>query len=175
MRIEIWKDIPGYEGKYQISNLGRVKSLKRKNITQEFIRKLIKDKLGYYRVSLSKKNKIKTFLVHRLVAQAFLNNYSRNMDVNHKDHITNNNNISNLEMCSRKDNIRFSKKSKLKKSSQYKGVSFVKNTSKWESYITKDGIKIFLGNYVNEIDAAIAYNKAAIKIFKNFALLNEVV
>ncbi len=88
---EIWKDIKDYESLYQISNHGRVKSLSRqitshnKGYTRkERIRKPF-DTKGYYSVTLHKNSKRKTFLVHRLVAQAFISNPENKPEVNHKD------------------------------------------------------------------------------------------
>ena len=69
--MEQWKDIKGYEGLYQVSNLGRVKTIKTNKI-----RKLEKVRSGYLRVMLCKNNKSERFLVHRLVAEAFINNAS---------------------------------------------------------------------------------------------------
>lgn len=95
---EIWKDIEGYNGKYKISNLGRVKSFvgNKHRILKPHLRK----KKLYQHVGLSKNSKIKYFLVHRLVAQAFLKNYSDNLKVNHIDKCGCNNNVNNLKMAS---------------------------------------------------------------------------
>jgi hypothetical protein len=71
---EIWKDIKGYEGLYQVSNTGKVKSLILYSGMRGRILKTDKDKSGYYRVTLSKSSKITRFLVHRLVASAFCKN-----------------------------------------------------------------------------------------------------
>lgn len=106
--IEIWKDIPDYEGLYQVSNLGRVKSLERnitpKNdrksyIVPERIRKPNKDKDGYLRIGLSKNSNKVYFFVHRLVALAFLENPENLPIVNHKNEIKADNRVENLEFC----------------------------------------------------------------------------
>ena len=110
---EIWKDIKDYEGYYQVSNLGRIKSLKRivkgrwKNI-------IIKEKIlnrkienGYLRVQLSKNNISKIFLVHRLVAETFIPNPNNYKEINHKDENTINNNVDNLEWCTHSYNINY--------------------------------------------------------------------
>ena len=86
---EIWKDIKEYEGLYQISNLGRVKSLPRMNnkrkIKKEVIKVFTKMPNGYLKVGLSKNGKVKYFFVHRLVAQTFIVNKDNKPCVNHKD------------------------------------------------------------------------------------------
>lgn len=102
---EVWKDIVGYEGLYQISNLGRVKSLeriiKRKNgINQHFKEKILSKWTGeYVFTNLSKNGKGKTYSIHNLVAKAFIPNPNNLPCVNHKDENKHNNNVSNLEWC----------------------------------------------------------------------------
>ena len=92
---EIWKDKKDYEGHYQVSNLGRVKSIK---FGKEII---LKQKIrgGYYSVGLSKNGIVKTYYVHRLVAEAFIDNPNNYKEVNHKDECKSNNIVSNLEWC----------------------------------------------------------------------------
>lgn len=101
---EIWKDKKDYEGLYQTSNLGRVKSFK---FGKERILKPGTDKNGYLLVNLCKNGKVKTFKVHRLVAEAFLPNPDNLPEVNHKDENKQNNVVSNLEWCDRKYNINY--------------------------------------------------------------------
>ncbi len=117
---EIWKDIKGYEGLYQVSNLGRIKSLSReckhslggnRKVTERII-KLTKDKDGYYKVMLHKNTENKTFRVHRLVAQAFINNPTNAEIVNHKDENPSNNRVDNLEWCNKKYNNTYGTKIK---------------------------------------------------------------
>lgn len=102
--VEIWKDIEGYEGLYQISSLGRVKSLYN---SKEIIRKTRINKFGYPYLNLSKNGKKKTFTVHRLVALAFLPNPDNLSQVNHIDEDKTNNRVENLEWCSAKYNANF--------------------------------------------------------------------
>ena len=108
MQEEIWKDIKGYEGLYQVSNLGRVKSLKRKYkkryIDKEIIKKFSKIPKGYLRTGLSKNGIVKYYFVHRLVAEAFIPNYDNLPCVNHKDCNTANNMADNLEWVTYKEN-----------------------------------------------------------------------
>ena len=101
--IEEWKDVKGFNG-YQISNKGRVRSFKR-NFLHYLT--LYKDKDGYCIAVLSKEKKAFHKKVHRLVAEAFLDNYSKDLQVNHKDENKENNNVSNLEMCTNKYNCNY--------------------------------------------------------------------
>lgn len=96
---EIWKDIPGYEHLYKISNMGRIKSLYnyKRNGTNILVPKL---KKGYYQIGLRKDKKRKWFHIHRLVAITFLSNPNNYKYVNHKDENKLNNCVNNLEWCS---------------------------------------------------------------------------
>ena len=100
MYKEIWKDIEGFEGLYQISNFGKVKSLHNRGGIKERILKPYKKKNGYLQVKLRNKNHIKYETIHRLVAQAFLPNPTKLPSINHKDENKENNNVDNLEWCS---------------------------------------------------------------------------
>ena len=82
---EEWKDIKGYEGLYQVSNLGRVKSLNYRRTGNEKILSLRKHKNGYVYIGLSKNGKTKHLRVHRLVAETFISNPNNYLEVNHKD------------------------------------------------------------------------------------------
>ena len=105
--MEIWKSIDGYEGLYEVSDLGNIKSLerlcksrgKRFRPTKEMIKKQVPNKQGYMLISLSKNSKCKNFSVHRLVAKAFIPNPNNFPQVNHKDENKANNEVSNLEWC----------------------------------------------------------------------------
>lgn len=93
---EIWKDIENYEGEYQVSNMGRIKSLKGAQAT---ILSLIDARGRYYKVNLYHNGQMKTYMVHRLVAQAFIDNPQGLRAVNHKDENGHNNCADNLEWC----------------------------------------------------------------------------
>lgn len=95
---EIWKDIVGYEGKYQVSNLGRVKSLNYGRTGKEKVLKY-EDNNGYLRVNLCKNCKVKHYRIHRLVAQAFIPNPDNLPVINHKNEIKTDNRVQNLEWC----------------------------------------------------------------------------
>ena len=105
---ENWKDIKGYEGIYQVSDKGRIKSLANNKTRKEKILKLRKDKNGYLEVNLHKDNKSITRKVHRLVAEAFISNPYNKPYINHKDCNPSNNNADNLEWCTQKENIDYS-------------------------------------------------------------------
>lgn len=112
---EIFKNIEGFEG-YQISNLGNVKSLNYNRTGKEQILKPTKDKDGYLYVSLCKQGKRKCYKIHRLVAQAFLDNPNNYPIINHRDENPLNNNVTNLEFCTPKYNCNYgSRNEKLSK------------------------------------------------------------
>lgn len=102
---EKWKDICGYEGLYQVSNTGKVKSLNNRS-NHKSAKLLIQsvNKGGYERVYLYKNRKRKCYLVHRLVADAFIPNILNKKEVNHIDCNKLNNNVTNLEWCTRHEN-----------------------------------------------------------------------
>lgn len=105
--IEEWKPVVGYEGIYEVSSLGRVKSLNYNHTKQEKILKQNKNKDGYLYVNIHKQGKGKNFTVHRLVANAFIPNPNIYPCVNHKDEDKTNNCVSNLEWCDVKYNTNF--------------------------------------------------------------------
>ena len=113
---EIWKDIKGYEGLYQISNLGNVKSLKRNRFNYRLQRMIIvnKEKLlkqsfdgkKYLFVTLQKHKSRKNYRIHRLVAESFIPNPNNLPQVNHIDGNKTNNCVSNLEWCDGSYNVK---------------------------------------------------------------------
>lgn len=111
---EIWKDIKGYEGLYQVSNLGRVKSLGngKSNNSKVKILKPCKNKDGYFLITLSKNNKKKSYRINRLVASAFIPNPNNLTQVNHKDEDKTNNRVDNLEWCDSKYNTNYGTRNK---------------------------------------------------------------
>lgn len=131
---EIWKDIPGYEDLYLISNLGRVKSLTFRNnifdIKREKILTPLKKDNKYLYISLSKNGKRKNKYIHRLVAEAFIDNKNNDPIVNHIDYDVTNNRVDNLEWCSQKQNV-FHSISHLKKR---KNITYSNTGEKYISY-----------------------------------------
>lgn len=99
---EVWKDIAGWEGSYQVSTYGHVKSLKH---GKERILKPGKNSSGYLTVGFSIKSKTFTKVVHRLVAIAFIPNPENKGDVNHIDEDKTNNHLENLNWMTRKENV----------------------------------------------------------------------
>ena len=153
--MEKWKDIKGYEGSYQVSDLGRVKSIK---FNKEKMLSKTKLSNGYLRVSLCKDGKSKTKTIHSLVAESFLNHKSNmNIVVDHINNVKTDNNLSNLQIISQRVN---SSKDRKNKYSNYIGVTWHKNDKRWQSSIVVDGNQIYLGYFQSEHRASIAYNFA---------------
>lgn len=113
---EIWKDIPGYEGLYQVSNMGRVRSLGRTIIYKDGQKHFYKGKIlspgngstGYLHVRLGSKGREAG--IHRLVAEAFIPNPDGKIDVNHINGVKSDNRVNNLEWCTRAENMKHCKK-----------------------------------------------------------------
>ena len=108
--MEEWKSIPGYEGLYEVSNLGRVRSVERcDRFNRKIVSKILKPNYvsGYLRVGMYKNKTFKYYLIHRLVAQAFLPNPDNLPQVNHKDEDKSNNRVDNLEWCDRSYNMNY--------------------------------------------------------------------
>ena len=141
---EVWKDIEGYEGLYQVSNFGNVRSLNWRNTGKAKNLFLKEHKRGYYHVELKNDEGRKAFLVHRLVASAFIENPNNYPNINHKDENKRNNSVENLEWCTCSYNVRYSLKlhperhaynGGHRKGCRYKG----KNSGKKIVQLTLDG------------------------------------
>lgn len=149
MGKEIWKPIRGYEGLYEVSNLGRVRSLARTDTGYRCGRKPTYDKelayylvRGYYAVVLYKRGKQKHFLVHRLVADAFIPNPNNYPQINHKDENPKNNIVDNLEWCTGKYNVNYGKRKE-----KWLEHENVKAQKKAVIQVSKDG------NFINEFES----------------------
>lgn len=165
---ETWKDIPGYEGLYQASDLGRIKSLDRIVETSNMYSKLYKGTIlkqtlgttGYLTVKLNTDGKRKTRKVHQLIAMAFLSHKPCGHDkvINHKDFDKTNNNINNLEITTTRENIVHKTKT-LNSSSIYTGVYIDKERGGWISSIFIEGKHKFLGRFESEKEASLCYEE----------------
>lgn len=165
MPEEVWKDIEGYEGLYQVSNLGRVRSLDRYVPHKKQGRKFCKGTLmathinnaGYATVNLSKDCKYKSHDIHRLVAIAFVPNPNSLPQVNHKDEDKTNNTAGNLEwMTASENNMYGTKRERHKKKIQKKVVQYDLQGNKikeWES--ATDAEKAISGKFTGAISHCI--------------------
>ena len=163
---EQWKPVVGLEGKYEVSNLGRIKSLNYRSVkgVEKILKPFIdKKNYRYHKYTLVYNNSvIKARLVHWLVMEAFVG--PRNgMFIDHIDGNGSNNKLSNLRYCTHRQNLTFSNvKFKKLKSSKYPGVSYNKNSNgknKWRAIIQHNKKKISIGTFATEIEAANAYKQ----------------
>ena len=157
--VEIWKDISDYEGYYQISNLGRVKSLEKtliisgkKCVYKALIKKNGISKRGYWEVSFYKNGKGCRKKTHRLLAICFIDNPKNHPQVNHIDGNKLNNKISNLEWVNNRENSCHRVKNS-NCTSKYVGVSYFKRDNKWRSSIQFNGKSVRFGMFKTEEEA----------------------
>ena len=168
MANEIWNDIPGYEGYYQVSNLGNVKSLSRIKVRNGFSY-MMKEKIlrpglrgkGYFSVLLSKDGLGKSFCIHRLIMVSFIG--VSELHIDHINSIKTDNRLENLEYVTNRENV---SRSNLKryKSSKYTGVSWYGSRSKWCARIKIGKVYKNLGYFEDEELARDAYNTELKKI-----------
>jgi len=160
--MEEFRDVVSYEGLYQVSNLGRVKSLR---FNKEKILKGTKGFHGYITVSLFKNKQRKTKKVHQIVAESFLNHRSCGLElvVNHKNFNKQDNRVDNLEVVTQRQNTN---QKHIKSSSRYIGVDLHKKSNKWRSCIWINGRQVYLGLFDKEIDASKAYKRKLHEIKK---------
>ena len=157
--MEKWKDIKGYEGSYQVSDLGRIKSLRYNNILNPYI-----GSHGYMTVNLSENKRRIGKMVHTLVAESFLNHKAKRKEVvDHINNVKTDNSLINLQIISQREN---STKDKKGYSSKYVGVSYNKKNRNWVSMIYVDSKATYLGAFNNEWRASIAYDFALIQLEK---------
>ena len=170
---EEFRDVEGYEGLYQVSNLGNVKSLSREiynkrgyYFTKEKILKDVIHSSGYFNVILFKDKKIKNFRVQQLVAMAFLGHKpcGYKLVVNHIDFNKLNNNLDNLEIITNRENCN---KKHLKSSSKYVGVCWNKASKKWKAQIEINDKSNYLGSFNTELEASNAYQNKLLSLDKN--------
>ena len=144
--MENWKSIEGYDF-YEVSDNGNVRNAKTGRILKATV-----DGCGYYKVRLCINSKATTKRIHRLVADAFIDNPENKTCVDHIDNIRKNNHVSNLRFATNKENSQNRKISK-RNTSGIKGISYYKGSKKWQAYINIDGIRIYLGYFDNIEDA----------------------
>jgi len=172
MKEEIWKDIPDYEGLYQVSDFGKVKRLPKKTFNgkcyfiskQIILKPYVNGKYEY--INLIKNKKSKTFTVHKLMAITFLDYKScksNNLVVDHIDNNQLNNNLKNLQIITNRENT---SKDRLGYSSSFIGVSWCKTSKKWVANITINKKQVFLGSFNQEINASVVYNRALYNLEK---------
>nr|WP_302597842.1 NUMOD4 motif-containing HNH endonuclease [uncultured Cellulosilyticum sp.] len=143
----MWIDIKGYEGLYKISDSGQVKSLKNHGRRKkDRILKFDISNNGYLRVTLSKNNKQKRFLVHRLVYENFISEIPEGLVINHKDMNRKNNDIKNLELISQHENNQLKSNTKLDKSK----VQAIRN-----SKLSKEMLSELYGVHIRTIERVI--------------------
>lgn len=171
---EIWKDIPNYEGYYQASSLGRVRSLDRwitySNGQERFYKGGIMrggTQAGYKFTTLKISGQGRAYKVSQLVAMAFLghepNGYS--LVVDHINGDRSDDRVENLRIVTQRENSSTCFRSNEESfSSQYVGVHWNKEESKWRAQIVHNGVNTFLGYYDTEIEASKAYQLALSKI-----------
>lgn len=149
--MEIWKDIEGFEGLYQVSNYGRVKGLKTNTILKP------NEHTGYLRVQLSKNGKQTNHFIHRLVARTFIPNPENKPEVNHKDADKKNNHVENLEWVTSKENSRHAVQQGL-----IKNGSELKNSKLVESDIPKIREMIKQGHTYSQIGKRFGISKTTV-------------
>jgi len=166
---EVWKDVVGYDGLYQISNLGRVKSYNR---NRERILKANVGTSGYYYLNLYMYEKQKKVMIHQLVAESFLDHSpsGHKIIVDHINHNKLDNRVENLQLITQRENL---SKDKFRKNftSKYTGVSWYKTSKKWRAAIQINGKEKRLGLFTNELEAANAYQDALKNHMTNEAVI----
>ena len=163
---ENWRSVNLYLN-YEVSSVGRVRNVNTGRILKPSLDG------GYYKVYLYIDGKGKKHLLHRIVACEFIENLENKPCVDHCDGNKTNNCVSNLRWATNSENA-MNQKPQLNKSSKYKGVSFNKPANKWLAHIRIDKKLKHLGCFSNENEAAEIYNKEAIKLFGEFALINKI-
>ena len=172
---EIWKEVKDFEGYYEVSNLGKVRRC--------FAEKALKEQIsnrGYCRVCLCRDNVKKSISVHKIVANAFIENPENKKTVNHINFDKSNNHVSNLEWMTIKENINHARDNGVYKSSDLRqryvkrkhkdnskctsnnvGISYrsKENYHRYVARIHYNGKRINLGSYKNELDAVNAYQQ----------------
>lgn len=160
MQTEIWKDVPGYEGQYQVSNLGNVRSIR--------VLSKINHSKGYHQINMMVDSKLKIMKIHQLVAMAFLDHVpnGNKLVVDHINGDKKDNRLENLQVITNGENLRRAYeikiidnmyKKKTNKSSRFPGVCFFKQTGKWKAQFQRKNVRKHLGYFDTEMEAYHAY------------------
>lgn len=185
--MEEWRDVVGTNGKYQVSNTGKVRNAETKHIRKS------QDKHGYRRVNLTIDGKSKNCAVHRLVASAFIPNPENKSQVNHKDGVHDNNNVENLEWVTAEENFKHAVENNLyqKGIERYKrlGHSTYNRKDKPKAYLRKSEIitkksydklmalsekyGLSISKFINVVDNALSDNKYRLNHTKNKLIFTE--
>jgi hypothetical protein len=169
---EEWSDLPGYEGFYEVSTKGNIKSLERTCVSPKGIRKvpavILRPRLkvsGYLSIGIQKEGVRKFYNVHQLVAMAFLGHVPNGHKdvINHKNSVKDDNRLENIEIVDVRYNTVYSI-DKSKTSSMYTGVTWSKRDSKWCSNISSLGKARWIGYFDDEYEAHLAYEKEKSKL-----------
>ena len=143
--IEEWRPIEGYEGLYEVSSYGKVRSLDRYDRMNRFwkgrILKSYTDTVGYLNVRLCSNGKLKHHLVHRLVAKAFIPNPDNLPQVNHRDEYKNNNRVENLEWCDGKYNVNYGTRKIRERNTKLKNGTYFNLNDEERKIYRKDHLK----------------------------------
>lgn len=174
-------NIKNYEGHYQVSNFGRIKSLIRPitwgpqkdvGFYKERILKIYLGNDGYYSIGLCKEGKVKRIKLHRLISEGFIPNPKNKPCINHKNRIKTDNTLENLEWCTYRENTTHYLKTEII-SSKYIGVSWHKKRNKWVARIWHNRKMVYLGGYDTELEAHKAYTAYLLQIGDNETKLSE--
>lgn len=170
---ETWKAIKGYEDRVEVSNTGKIRSIRTNHgkYQQKELKSFFSTTCQYPMVQITKNNVTRKYLIHRLVAEAFVDNPHSKKEVNHIDGNKLNNNAYNLEWVTRSENMKHAHETGLKEanrrighksgiSSKYHNVSWDKARNKWKVTIKDGGKPLYQKRFDNELDAAKAVDMA---------------
>lgn len=171
MNNEVWKCVRGYEGFYEVSNTGRIRSIDRRVNSSHGATRIVKGRImspnkdgdGYYKLDLCKFGIVRTFKVHKLVAMSFVyqGDLSNGFVVDHIDNNRENNNCNNLQVITIREN---SSKDKNGCSSKYVGVFYLRNRNVYTAAIAINGKQKHIGTFNREYDAHLAYQNELRKL-----------